>query len=448
MSSNYRKSGNEVPLFRPPKAAIPLAERVRPKKLTDVIGQEHLLGKSGVISEMVKSGNLSAMILWGPPGTGKTTISRLLADEIKAGFIQINAVSSGVKELREIIKDAEESFRFGKKTVLFIDEIHRFNKAQQAALLKSVEDGTIVLIGATTENPSFEVIAPLLSRSQVYVLNQLSEHELETILAKAISEDKIITGTALSVEAKKELIRFCGGDARTLLNAFELSYNLCKAEDKVEIDVDIVKKAYQREHLLYDKKGEEHYNTISAYIKSIRGSDPDAAVFYLARMLEAGEDPKFIARRLVVLASEDIGNAEPYALMLATSCFTAVDYIGMPESSLVLSQVSIYLASCPKSNSSTIAISKATKEVRNRPNISIPLHLRNAPTDLMKDLDYGKDYKSSHNFEQHISDQQYLPDELKNKIFYEPTELGREANIKKYLDKVKLKRKKNDKNNK
>jgi putative ATPase len=446
MSSNYRKSIDEVPLFRPPKAAIPLAERVRPMKLTDVIGQEHLLGKNGVISKMVKSGNLSPMIFWGPPGTGKTTISRLLADEIKANFIQINAISSGVKELREIIKEAEESFRFGKKTVLFIDEIHRFNKAQQAALLKSVEEGTIVLIGATTENPSFEVISPLLSRSQVYVLNQLSEDDLETILANAISQDKVITGVALSNEAKKELIRFCGGDARILLNAFELSYNLCRAEDKTKIDIDIVKKAYQREHLLYDKKGEEHYNTISAYIKSIRGSDPDAAVYYLARMLEAGEDPKFIARRLIILASEDIGNAEPYALTLATSCFSAVDYIGMPEASLVLAQTSTYLASCPKSNSSTIAISQATREVKNRPNLPIPLHLRNAPTNLMKDLDYGKDYKYSHDFEQHISDQQYLPEELKNKVFYQPTELGREANIKKYLDKVRIKRKKNEKN--
>ncbi len=444
MSSQYNKKKSEAPLFRPPKTAIPLAERVRPKKLSEVIGQDHLLGKNGIISEMVKSGNLAPMIFWGPPGTGKTTISRLLADEISAGFVQINAISSGVKELREIIKEAEDSFRFGKKTVLFIDEIHRFNKAQQAALLKSVEEGTVVLIGATTENPSFEVISPLLSRSQVYVLKQLSESDLETILANAITADKVITQISLTNEAKKELIRFCGGDARTLLNAFELSCNLAKAEDKTKIDVDIVKKAYQREHLLYDKKGEEHYNTISAYIKSIRGSDPDAAVYYLARMLEAGEDPKFIARRLIILASEDIGNAEPYALTLATSCFSAVDYIGMPEASLVLSQTSTYLASCPKSNSSTIAISKASKEVKNRPNLSVPLHLRNAPTNLMKDLDYGKGYQYSHDFDEHISDQQYLPDELRNKIFYEPTEIGRESNIKKYLNKVRIK--KNNKN--
>lgn len=446
MSIKSGKSIKEPTLFRPPKTAIPLAERVRPMTLEDIIGQEHLLGKNGVISEMLKTGSLSPMILWGPPGTGKTTISRLLADEIKAYFVQINAVSSGVKELREIIKEAEESFRFGKKTVLFIDEIHRFNKAQQAALLKSVEEGTIILIGATTENPSFEVISPLLSRSQVYVLKQLSEQHLETILSKAIKNDEIISKIILNKEAKEELIRYCGGDARALLNAFELACNLCKAEDKIEIDVDIVKKAYQREHLLYDKKGEEHYNTISAYIKSIRGSDPDAAVYYLARMLEAGEDPKFIARRLLILASEDIGNAEPYALSLATSCFTAVDYIGMPEASLVLSQVSTYLASCPKSNSSTIAISRASKEVKNRPNLSIPLHLRNAPTDLMKEMEYGKDYQYSHDFDEHISDQQYLPDELKNKIYYEPTGLGREANIKKYLDKIRAKRKNNDKN--
>lgn len=448
MSSNYRNKNKEVPLFRPPKTAIPLAERLRPRKLDEVVGQEHLLGKNGVIREMLKSGTLSPMIFWGPPGTGKTTISRLLADEISAGFVQINAISSGVKELREIIKEAEEAFRFGKKTVLFIDEIHRFNKAQQAALLKSVEEGTIVLIGATTENPSFEVISPLLSRLQVYVLKQLTETDLETILANAIAQDKLISGISLTNDAKDELIRFCGGDARTMLNAFELSFNLCKAEDKIRIDVDIVKKAYQREHLLYDKKGEEHYNTISAFIKSIRGSNPDAAVYYLARMLEAGEDPKFIARRLIILASEDIGNAEPYALTLATSCFSAVDYIGMPEASLVLSQAATFLASCPKSNSSTIAISKASKEVKNRPNLSVPLYLRNAPTNLMKDLEYGKGYQYSHDFDEHISDQQYLPDEIKNKIFYEPTELGREANIKKYLDKVRPRKKSADKNKK
>ena len=367
-----------------------------------------------------------------------------MAKRIKANFIQINAISSGVKELRGIIREAEDSFRFGKKTILFIDEIHRFNKAQQAALLKCVEEGTIVLIGATTENPSFEVIPPLLSRCQVYVLKQLTEKDLETILSKAIENDKLISEIAISDDAKKELIRYCGGDARSLLNAFELSYNLCKAEDKTIIDVFTVKKAYQKEHLLYDKSGEEHYNTISAFIKSIRGSDPDAAVYYLARMLQAGEDPKFIARRLIILASEDIGNAEPYALTLATSCFTAVDYIGMPEACLILSHTAIYLASCPKSNSSTIAISRANSEVRNHPNIPVPLHLRNAPTDLMKDLNYGKDYKYSHDYEEHISDQQFLPDELKNKIFYEPTEIGREANIKKYLDKVREKRKKND----
>lgn len=434
----------EPSLFRPQKSSIPLAERIRPKKLSDVVGQKHLLGDYGVIIEMLKSGSILAMILWGPPGTGKTTIARLLAEHVKALFVQINAISSGVKELREIIGDAESSFGLGKQTVLFIDEIHRFNKAQQAALLKSVEEGTIVLIGATTENPSFEVISPLLSRCQVYVLKQLSESDLETILARAINEDEIISNTVLAKDAKEELIRYSTGDARVMLNAFELAFNLCKAEKKSEIDIKTVKKAYQTEYYIYDRKGEEHYNTISAYIKSIRGSDPDAAVYYLARMLEAGEDPKFIARRLIILASEDIGNAEPYALTLATSCFTAVNYIGMPESSLVLAQTTTFLASCPKSNSSTIAISKATSEVRRRPNIPVPLHLRNAPTSLMKELEYGKDYKYAHNFEDHFADQDYLPEDLKDVIFYDPAEIGREAILKKYLEKFWKKRNKEE----
>jgi len=431
-------------LFKPPKAAIPLAERIRPKELDEFIGQEHLLGTDGVIHKMVKSGTIPAMILWGPPGTGKTTLARLFAGKLKADFIQINAISSGVKELREIISQAKKSMETGGRTILFIDEIHRFNKAQQAALLKSVEEGTIILIGATTENPSFEVISPLLSRCQVYVLYTLSTDELEDILERAIKMDELIRDIKLSKDAGEELIRLSGGDARVMLNALEVAYNLGKKQKPIKINREKIREAYQVQHYRYDQSGEEHYNTISAFIKSVRGSDPDAAVYYLARMLEAGEDPKFIARRLVILASEDIGNAEPYALTLATSCFTAVNYVGMPEASLILAQATTFLASCPKSNSSTIAISKARFEVQDKPYIPIPIHLRNAPTKLMKDLGYGKDYKYSHDYEDHFVEQGYLPTELKDKIFYNPTDIGKEADIKKYLEKSWKKRGKED----
>jgi len=421
-------------LLRPSNESIPLPERMRPGSLEEMVGQEHLIGPDGLVTRMLEAGGVNSMIFWGPPGTGKTTLSRLIASRVGARFVQINAISSGVKELRTIVADAKDSLYSRKKTVLFIDEIHRFNKAQQAALLKSVEEGVLILIGATTENPSFEVISPLLSRCQVYVLDQLSPQHLEQILKKALSEEIFLEGIDISTEAQDELIALCGGDARVMLNALEIASSISRSKNLSEIGTDLVREIFQRTGLLYDRAGEEHYNTISAFIKSVRGSDPDAAVYYLARMLEAGEDPKFIARRLVILASEDIGNAEPYALTLATDCFTAVNYVGMPESRIILSQVTTYLASCSKSNAAYKAIRKAEKDVRKNPGLQIPLHLRNAPTKLMKDLGYKKGYKYAHDYDDHFVEDDFLPEEIKNNIYYEPTDKGREVNLKKYLN--------------
>ncbi len=441
MANKFHRDENEPSLFKPPREAAPLAERMRPATFEEFAGQAHLVGPEGIIQKMLRGKNIRSMIFWGPPGCGKTTLARLLATKLNADFIQINAISSGVKELRDIITQAEKSLDIGRRTVLFIDEIHRFNKSQQAALLKSVENGTLVLIGATTENPSFEVISPLLSRSSVYVLESLSKEDLEALLDRALNEDEIIKGAALTPEAREELIEQSGGDARIMLNALEIAVDISLGD---EITREIVREAYQTHHYRYDRGGEEHYNTISAFIKSVRGSDPDAAVYYLARMLEAGEDPKFIARRLIILASEDVGNAEPYALTLATAAFTAVDYVGMPEASLILAQAATYLAGCPKSNASYMAINAALSEVRKRPGIAIPMHLRNAPTKLMKEIGYGKDYKYSHDSEDHFIEQDFLPVELKDRIFYEPTEIGREAAIKKYLEQKWKKRGKKD----
>ncbi len=421
-------------LFRPAKESLPLPERMRPESIQEMVGQEHLIGPQGIVTKTLEAGGVHSMIFWGPPGTGKTTLSRLIAGRAGARFIQINAISSGVRELREIMADARDALYSGRKTVLFIDEIHRFNKAQQAALLKSVEEGGVVLIGATTENPSFEVISPLLSRCQVYVLDPLSAQDLEHILEKAFSGEELLKDVDISAEARGELIALCGGDARVMLNSLEIASSLVRSKKLSRIDSDLVREIFQKTGLLYDRAGEEHYNTISAFIKSVRGSDPDAAVYYLGRMLEAGEDPKFIARRLVILASEDIGNAEPYALTLATDCFTAVNYVGMPESRIILSQVTTYLASCPKSNAAYKAIKKAEKDVRENPGLQIPLHLRNAPTKLMKDLGYKKGYNYAHDYEDHFVEDDFLPAEIKDRIYYEPTEKGREANLKKYLE--------------
>jgi putative ATPase len=441
MANKYHGEENEPSLFKPPREAAPLAERMRPASFEEFAGQAHLVGPEGIIQKMLRGKNIRSMIFWGPPGSGKTTLARLLATKLNAEFVQINAISSGVKELRDIITQAEKSLNMGRRTVLFIDEIHRFNKSQQAALLKSVENGTLVLIGATTENPSFEVISPLLSRSSVYVLESLTTADLEVLLDRALREDEIIRGAVLTPDAREELIEQSGGDARIMLNALEIAVDISLGD---EITRDIVREAYQTHHYRYDRGGEEHYNTISAFIKSVRGSDPDAAVYYLARMLEAGEDPKFIARRLIILASEDIGNAEPYALTLATAAFTAVDYVGLPEASLILAQAATFLSGCPKSNASYMAINAALSEVRKRPGVAIPMHLRNAPTKLMKEIGYGRDYKYSHDSEDHFIEQNFLPDVLKDKIFYEPTEIGREAAIKKYLDQKWKKRKKKE----
>jgi putative ATPase len=425
------------------RTSIPLAERIRPSTLGEFVGQTHLLGEGRPLRTMIERGDAASMILWGPPGVGKTTLARLMAREVKAQFAQLNAVSSGVKDVRDIIAAAEKNRKhLGKRTILFIDEIHRFNKAQQDALLHSVEEGIVTLIGATTENPSFEVIAPLLSRCQVYVLDPLGKTELNAILDQALARDPVLSQRRIEIVDRDFLMLLSGGDARRLLNGLETAVKLTKprANGDVMISKERLEEAFQRKVTLYDKEGEQHYDIISAFIKSVRGSDPDAAVYWMARMLDGGEDIKFIARRMIVLASEDVGNADPYGLTLATSCFTAIDYIGMPEARIVLSQTAAYLASAPKSNASYRAIDEALHDVRNLPNLPVPLHLRNAPTKLMEDLSYGKEYKYSHDFDGHFVEQQYLPDNLKEKLYYRPTELGRERGIKEHLEKLWKKR--------
>jgi putative ATPase len=413
---------------------IPLAERVRPKTLDEFVGQEHLLGKEKALRKLLEQGKIFSMILWGPPGSGKTTLAKLISEIIKADFYQISAVSSGVKEIREIIQAAEENFKKNKYTILFIDEIHRFNKAQQDSLLHSIENGIITLIGATTENPSFEIIPPLLSRCRVYVLKPHSDEDLKRILRHAISKDEYLSSLHFDFIDEDYLVKNSNGDARILLNTFEVAIELAKTKgENLRIDKDIIQEALQKKKIDYDKLGEEHYNLISAFIKSIRGSDPDAAVYYLARMLEGGEDPLFIARRMVILAAEDIGNASPNALVLATSTFQACHFVGMPEARIILSQCATYLASQPKSNAAYLAIEKASEDVRNLPNYPVPLHLRNPVTKLMKELDYGRDYKYAHNYDDHFVQENYLPEELKGKQYYFPTESGQEKTLKERL---------------
>ncbi|MEW6005032.1 MAG: replication-associated recombination protein A [Stygiobacter sp.] len=412
---------------------IPLAERCRPKTLEDFQGQKHLVDIGKPVRTMVENDALTSFILWGPPGTGKTTLAKIIANSTSSEFFQINAVASGVKEIREIIEIAKQNKIHFKKTILFIDEIHRFNKAQQDALLSSVESGEIILIGATTENPSFEIIPALRSRVRVFVLEELTKDDLLNILNYAIQKDEFLKQVTIKNIDKDYLIYISGGDARTLLNIFEATLISEIDKNEIEITKEKINITVQRKNIFYDKNGEEHYNIISAFIKSIRGSDPDAAVYWLARMIESGEDILFIARRMIILASEDIGNASPNALLLAVATFDACEKIGLPEARIILSQCAIYLATSPKSNASYLAIDEALNFVRNNENPKTPLHLRNAPTKLMKELDYGKEYKYPHDYENNFVQQSYLPNGLKDKQFYFPSENGNEKNIKERL---------------
>ncbi len=407
----------------------PLAERMRPASLDDFVGQQHLVGEDGIIRKMIETNMVHSMILWGPPGVGKTTLAKLIAKLTGRAFFTLSAVESGVKQVREVIEQAKKTNLWQQDTpILFIDEIHRFNKSQQDALLKAVEEGTLILIGATTENPSFEVIPPLLSRAQVYTLEPLGKEDLEKLLYRAISEDKYLKQRDIIVKETDELFLQSGGDARKLLNIIEMVVSLYP-DDPVPIDNENVRKVLSTHALKYDKKGDWHYDIISAFIKSIRGSDPDAALYWLARMLEAGEDIRFIARRLIISAAEDIGLANPNALLLAQATFDAVDKVGMPEARIILAETVIYLASSPKSNSAYMAINKAIETVRQTGELLVPLHLRNAPTKLMKELGYGGDYKYPHDYPGHFLEQDYLPDKVKNQRFYIPADNPQERKI-------------------
>ena len=400
--------------------AVPLAERLRPKTLDEYIGQQHLVGENGVFRKFFETGNVPSFILWGPPGVGKTTLARLVSAMLDRPFFTLSAVSAGVKEVREVIEKAKQHHLFRQQTpFLFIDEIHRFNKSQQDSLLGAVEQGVVTLIGATTENPSFEVISPLLSRCQVYILNPMEDADLQRLLNRALTEDEVLKNRKTEVRETEALFRFSGGDARKLLNILDIVAGA--ADGDLIIDDKTVTDCLQQNIALYDKNGEQHYDVISAFIKSVRGSDPDAAIYYLARMLAGGEEPRFIARRLVILASEDIGLANPNALLLANACFDTVHKIGMPEARITLAETTIYLASSPKSNSAYRAIDEALafvrKDTTNRP---VPLHLRNAPTKLMKETGYAKGYKYAHDYENHFVEQEFMPSSLKGRRFYHP----------------------------
>jgi len=416
----------------------PLAERLRPRVLDDFCGQEHLLGKNAVLRRLIDSGNIPSLILWGPPGVGKTTLATIIANNLKRPFFHLSAVHSGVKDVRETIEKAKKQQFFNQPNpILFIDEIHRFSKSQQDSLLGAVEQGTITLIGATTENPSFEVISPLLSRCQVYVMNPLSEPELTSLLNKALVKDHYLSGYAIEIKEKEALLRVSGGDARKLFNALELVVSSETNEsgpEKIIIDNEKVLRHVQKNIALYDKNGEQYYDIISAFIKSMRGSDPNASVYWLARMVKGGEDPKFIARRMLILAAEDIGLANPNALLLAQACFEAINVTGWPESRIILSETAIYLASSPKSNASYMAIEKATEAVNEKGDLPVPLHLRNAPTRLMKDLGYHKDYKYAHSYEGNFVRDNYLPEGLEGTRFYDPGSSPKEVEIRKRLD--------------
>ena len=416
--------------------SAPLAERLRPQHLDEFIGQKHLVGKGAVLRRMIDSGRIPSIFFWGPPGVGKTTLANIIANTLKAPFYKLSAINSGVKDVREVIEKAKNTRFFDNAApILFIDEIHRFSKSQQDSLLNAVETGTVTLIGATTENPSFEVIRPLLSRCQVYVLKSLEKTDLEVLLQRALSEDLILKEKKIVIDETNALFRFSGGDARKLLNILELAV-ASDSDEAIVVTDRMVTERLQENPAAYDKGGEMHYDIISAFIKSIRGSDPDAAIYWLARMVAGGEDPKFIARRLVISAAEDIGLANPNALLLANACFETLQKIGWPEGRIVLAEATIYLATSPKSNSAYLAIDSGIAKVAQTGNLPVPLHLRNAPTALMKELDYGKEYKYAHDYDNHFVSQEYLPKELKSSRFWDPQPNPSEVKMVEWIKKL------------